>query len=157
MKREVYTITKDYQFDITHKGAPYCIDGTWKNAGEAVEILLKDALGFRAEKDANTPFDEDSDIPELHASVKSPAFTLTSVKLGESFEEVKASYFERTASELTIWGYVAGEELVTYWMNMEEFSDYLEAFGTWEASRKVIRGKKLSNKMLNWFEERVAR
>ena len=39
MKREVYTITKDYQFDITHKGAPYCIDGTWKNAGEAVEIL----------------------------------------------------------------------------------------------------------------------
>lgn len=156
MKRNVYTITKDYQFDITHKGTPYCIDGTWKNAGEAVEILLKSALGFEAVKDANTSFELGDDIPELCASVKSPKFTLTSVKLGESFEEVKANYFERTASELVIWGYVAGEELVTYWMSMEEFSEYLDKFGTWEASRKVIRGKGLSNKMLNWFEERVA-
>ena len=157
MKRNVYTITKDYQFDSTHKGAPYCIDGTYKNGGEALEVFQKDALGFEAVKDPNTSFELGDDIPELHASVKSPKFTLTSVYLGESFEEVKKNYFERTASELVIWGYIAGEEIVTYWMSMEEFSEYLDEFGTWDKSRKVIRGKALSKKMLDWLEERVAR
>lgn len=155
MKREVYTITKDYQFDSTHAGAPYSIDGKHCNAGEAVEILLKAALELTAEKDPNTPFDEGSDIPELHASVKSPNFTLTSVNLGESFEEVMENYFERTASTCTAWGYIAGEELVVYWMSMDEFREYLEEFGTWEKSRKVIRGKKLSKKMLDWLDKRM--
>lgn len=158
MKRNVFTVTTNYQFDSARKGAKYTFDGgqTWKNSGEAVEILLKGALGLAAEKDANTSFDKGDDIPELRASVKSPKFTLTTVKLGADFETITDEYFKRTVSELVIWGYIAGEELVTYWMSMDEFKEYLNNWGYLDKHSGYVRGKALSNKMLNWFEARVA-
>lgn len=158
MRRETYSINIEYLFDSARKGAKYTFNKgeSWVNGGEAIEIFVKSALGLSAEKDANTPFDVDSDIPGYHASVKSSAFTLTSEKLGETFEEVKAEYFRRTVSTCTVYGYITEDTLVTYWMTMEEFAEYLDTFGVWEASRKVIRGKKLSGKMIEWFEARVA-
>lgn len=158
MKRETYSINIDYIYDSARKGAKYSFNNgsSWVNGGEAIEIMLKAGLGLDPKKDANTPFDVDSDIPEYHASVKSSAFTLASEKLGETFEEVKAEYFRRTVSECVVYGYATEDTLVTYWMTMKEFAEYLDKWGTWEASRKVIRGKKLSGKMIEWFESKVA-
>ena len=85
MKRVIYNIEGiNYIYDARRKGAKYSFDGgqTWKNNGEAVEIVLKWALGLEATKDGNTPFDKGSDIEEYKASVKSPKFTLTTCNIG---------------------------------------------------------------------------
>lgn len=158
MKRRVYNISKiNYIFDASRIGNKYSFDNgaKWINTGEAVEVLIKSVLGLLGVKDANTGFNKGSDIKEYKASVKSPRFTLTSVALGNTFEEVKERYFKEVASEMTIFGIIAGEDLITYWMTMEEFKEYLEVFGTWEPKRKVIRGKQLSNQMITWFERKV--
>ena len=157
MKRKVFTITINYQFDNARKGAKYTFDGgqTHKNGGEALEIMLKSGLKLEAVKDANTSFDKGDDIPEYKASVKSPKFTLTTVKLGNDFETIVSEYFKRTASEQVIWGYIAGEEIVTYWMSMDEFREYLEAWGYYDSHSGYVRGKALSGRMLRWLEARV--
>ena len=160
MKRVVYNIIGiDYIFDASRKGAKYSFDGgrTWKNNGEAVEIILKWALGLEASKDANTPFDKGSDIEEYKASVKSPKFTLTTCNIGNNKEDIIREYFKRTASKQTVYGYIAGEEIITYWMDMEEFKEYLDEFGYYDNHSGYVRGKALSNKMINWFEKRIAK
>ena len=158
MKRVIYNIEGiNYIYDARRKGAKYSFDGgqTWKNNGEAVEIVLKWALGLKATKDGNTPFDKGSDIEEYKASVKSPKFTLTTCNIGNDKETIVSEYFKRTASKQTVYGYIAGEELITYWMNMEEFGEYLKEFGYYDNHSGYVRGKALSNKMVTWFEKRV--
>ena len=157
IKKTVYEITINFIYESARRGAKYSFDGGkhWVNAGEAVEIILKACLGYDAEKDANTRFDLGSDIEPIHASVKSPAFTLTSEVIGSNFDEVLSNYFLRTASDKVAYGIIAGDSLIVYWMDMEAFKDYLNEWGTWEASRKVIRGKKLSKGMLNWLDKRA--
>jgi hypothetical protein len=54
-----------------------------------------------------------------------------------------------------VWGYIAGEEIVTYWMSMEEFREYLNNWGYFDKHSGYVRGKALSGKMLRWFEERI--
>lgn len=157
MERKVYDISKaNYKFDASRRNNKYTFDGIkWVNAGEAIEILLKFVLGLLAKKDPNTGWNEGNDIEEYKASVKSPNFTLVNSVIGETFEEVKEEYFKHVASEIVIFGIIAGDELITYWMDMNEFDEYLKEFGTWEKTRKVIRGKKLSNQMVTWLEKRV--
>lgn len=158
MKRTVYTIDINYTYDNARRGAKYSFDNgkTWKNSGEAVEIILKACLGLNAEKDANTPFDKGSDIESLHTSVKSPAFTLTTCKLGTTKNEIVENYFKRTASDCVAYGYITEDTLVTYWLTMEEFREYLEEFGYLDKHSGYVRGKKLSNYMLYWLDKRVA-
>lgn len=157
MERRVYKVDIDYRFEIDRKGSKYTFDNgqTYKNTGEAFEILLKSCLGLEPMKDANTPFNEGDDIPEYKASVKSPKFTLTTVKLGEDKDTIINEYFRQVASRQVVWGYIAGEEIVTYWLNMGEFMDYLQVWGYYDKHSGYVRGKALSGKMIEWLEERV--
>ena len=155
MKKTTYTINTNYQFIAEHKGAPYTFDGEhFMNNGEFLEAIRKAVAGFKAEKDANTPFDEGSDIEETNTSVKSSGATISPVK-GETVEEIMTEYFERVHS--TNWDYVTrvDEEVIVYNMNEAEFDEFVKEFGQVN-ERKVIRLKKESGKMIKWFEERIA-
>lgn len=155
MKRNSYSIPFAYQYKPEHKGAPYTMDGEhFMNGGELCEAAIKAALGFDARKDASTPFDADSDIPELHASVKSSKATLTGIKLGADMDEILRNYFARVASTLWIWVVLIDETVTAYEMNREEFESFTREFARVE--REVIRYKTSSSKMIQWLEERAA-
>ena len=88
MKKISTLTTIEYTFDPTRKGAKYTLDGThYMNGGEFAEVATKAALGFEAHKDANTAYNEGSDIPEINASVKSSKATLVNMKLADTFDE----------------------------------------------------------------------
>lgn len=155
MKKIEKEIAIEYKFDSSHKGAPYTLDGVhFKNGGEFTEIAIKDVLGYVAEKDANTPYDEGDDIPELNASVKSSRFTLTNRSLADTKEESIKAYFETTHSSLWLYGIIIENIVTIYFMNKSEFSEYLNCWTSLN-ERKVLRAKATSAKMIKWFEERV--
>ena len=158
MKRMVYDVSQfNYKYDATRQSNKYYVDseGRWVNHGEAVEAMLKWAYGLEAKKDPNTGYNEGSDIEKFKTSVKSPKFGLTSATLANTKDEYINKYFETTASKNVAYGYVAGSELIVYWMKMEEFRDYLKEFSYMDKGR--LRGNSLSNKMINWFERRIAK
>jgi hypothetical protein len=101
------------------------------------------------------PYNLGSDIPQLHESVKSGKATLTSVVLGESVDEIITNYVATTASSLHSYVMLIDDELITYIMDIDEFVEFTREFGSYEASRKVIRYKADSGKMIKWFEARV--
>lgn len=156
MTKTVTTITISYIYDSSRSGAHYSFDGGahWSNNGDAVEVFQKSALGFAPTKDANTRYDLASDIEELNASVKSSRFTLTNMKLADTFEESLDRYFETVHSTLWLYGVVMENELTTYYMDATEFRTYLE---TWAGlnERGVIRAKATSTKMIQWLESRL--
>lgn len=156
MKKTVYPITEMYTYDPSHKGAPFTFDGEhWMNAGELVEILLKWAKGFKAEKDANTKWSEGSDIEQTATSVKSSGATLASDLKGENMGEMLNRYFAEVHSTNWSFGIIIEGTLTEYNMNADEFREMLM---TWASinERKVIRFKKVSTKMVKWLEDRVA-
>lgn len=156
MKRMVYDISGfDYKFDASRRTNKYWVasENRWCNQGETVEPMLKWVHGLEAKKDPNTAFDKGSDIEEYHTSVKSPKFGLTNESLADNKEEYIDRYFERTASKNVAYGYIAGDELIVYWMRMDEFREYLNEFSYMSEGR--LRGNGLSNKMITWFEKRV--
>ena len=157
MKKATYVVNVPYVFDPAHKGAPYSLNGgtNWTNGGELKETLLKAALGYEARKDANTPYDMGSDIEELNASVKSNKATLVNKVLGSNYMEVKATYFATVHSTMWIWVSLVDEVLVAYYMNAEEFSEFMDNWASFDNSRKVIRFKAESMKMLQWLEARA--
>lgn len=156
MKKQVFPITISYQFDPSHKGAPYSFDGIhYMNNGEFTETIVKACLGFNASKDANTPYDMGSDIEEIKASVKSSKATLVNKKLGQNLEEVLDTYFKNVHSTSFIWGIVMDEELTVYVMNAKEFRPFIENFANFDKSRQVVRFKATSGKMLNWLEAHI--
>ena len=157
MKKSVHPITIAYQFDPAHKGAPYSFNmgESYVNHGEFAEVVAKHALGYAPTKDANSAYDMASDIAELRASVKSSKATLVNRVLGYDFQSTKAHYMATVHSTSWIWASVGTEEVTLYYMNAEEFSDFINAWGYWAADRKVIRFKAESGKMLRWFEERI--
>jgi len=157
MKKTVYRIRFSYQFDAMHKGAPYSFDGEhWMNSGEFLEVADKLCKGFGSTKDANTPFDKGSDIPETETSVKSGKATLTSVKLGYDFESVKRHYFARVHS--TNWDFVVlvDDTIVVYNMNKAEFESFVDAWSYFASDRQVIRFKAVSGKMMHWLEKKTS-
>lgn len=157
MKKATYSIPVAYRYNPEKKGAPYTLDGArWLNAGELIEIQVKGALGYEPRKDGNGRFDECSDIPELNASVKSSKATLTTARLGETFEEILTSYFEKTVSTTWIYGALIDDTLVTYTMNRDEFEEFMRKFSRLEANQNIIRIKWTSSKMLAWLDERAA-
>ena len=156
MTSMTYTMNKSYTFDPAHKGAHYTFDGVkFCNFGEFAEVMLKACMGFESKKDANTPYDKGSDIPELSASVKSSKATLVNKPLGQDFESFKRTYFESVHSTTFIWVSVHGEELTAYLMNKSEFSTFVDTFAGFDNSRKVIRFKTESGAMIRWLEERL--
>ena len=141
-----------YTYDATRKGAKYTIDGQhWLNGGEFAEIAAKAAHGLDATKDANTRFDEGSDVPEFHASVKSSKASLTNMKLADDFEGSVRAYFEQVASS-EFWYVTIADELVTiYKMNATKFERFLRKFSKLN-ERGVIRIAATSAKMLAWLD-----
>ena len=104
--------------------------------------------------DANTPFDEGSDIEEYNTSVKSSGATISPVK-GDTLEGIMTEYFERVHSDN--WDYVTlvDEEVIVYNMNAKEFDEFVKEFGRVN-SRRVVRLIKESGRMIRWLEERIA-
>ena len=149
-------IKVSYTYDATRKGAKYSINGgeNWLNGGEFAEIAAKAAHGLNATKDANTRFDEGSDVPEFHASVKSSKASLTNMKLADSFDASVAAYFEQTASS-EFWYVSIIDELATiYKMNAKTFERFLRKFAKLN-ERGVIRIGATSSKMLAWLDTNV--
>ena len=154
MERRFYRFN-DGALRTEHRGAPYTVDGVhFMNAGDRAERAVKLALGYDERKDANTAFDAGSDIPELYASVKSSKSTLTSARIGDSFEAILRAYFARTASKLWIWAVQNEDALTIYMMNRYEFEAFTRSFASVQCG--VIRYKYTSSKMIRWLDERAA-
>ena len=135
MTKSVHTLTINYTYDSAHSGAHYTLDGVhYMNAGEWAEVATKAVLGYELSKDASTPFNEGSDIEEIHASVK--------------------RYFEEVASSVFIYTVVLEQEVTLYTMNATEFEDFIRQFSALN-ERGVIRFRSTSTKMIAWLENRI--
>lgn len=155
MEKMVMLNKVGYTYDAERKGAHYTFNGEkWLNAGELKEALLKAALGFTAEKDANTSFDAGSDIETLHMSVKSSKATLTNEILGRDFDTSMETYFARTASTCWAWVTLIDECVVAYVMNADKFMAFTKEWAAYNKEGK-IRYKAESIKMLAWLEARA--
>lgn len=142
----------EYTFDSARKGAKYTLDGThYMNGGEFAEVTTKAVLGFEAHKDANTAFDEGSDIPEINASVKSSKASLTNMRLADTFDESVKVYFDRTHSTCFIYTVIIDETATLYMMNADEFRAFMYKFSALN-ERGVIRFKATSGKMVAFLE-----
>ena len=157
MTKSVHTLTLNYTYDSAHSGAHYTINGgqSYMNGGEFAEIATKSVLGYTVAKDANTPFNEGSDIEELHASVKSSRATLVNFKLADTFEESVQRYFAETASSLFIYTVVIEKEVTLYSMDASEFEAFIRQFSGLN-ERGYVRFKSTSTKMIAWLESHLA-
>ena len=155
MTKSVYPLTIDYIYDSTHSGAHYTLDGVhYMNAGEWAEVATKAVLGYELSKDASTPFNEGSDIEEIHASVKSSRATLVNYRLADTFEGSVKRYFEEVASSVFIYTIVLEQEVTLYTMNATEFEDFIRQFSALN-ERGVIRFRSTSTKMIAWLENHI--
>ena len=156
MKKFTAENTLSFTFNADHKGAPYTIDGGahYMNGGDLAEVAFKHALGLPAVKDGNGDFRKVSDVPSLSMSVKSSRGTLTSVKLGNSFNEVIANFFPVCASNRFAWVVIIDNIISAYIMDADEFKDFTMTWGRYDADRHVIRFKITSAKMIVWLESR---
>lgn len=146
-------VNLNYIYDAARKGAKYSINGgkSWLNAGEFMEAVAKAMHGLDAGKDSNTRFDEGSDVPEFHASVKSSKASLTNCKLADDFEGSVRAYFEQVASS-EFWYVTMVDELATvYKMNAKTFERFIRKFAKLN-ERGVIRFATTSAKMLAWLD-----
>lgn len=127
----------------------------YKNAGQNAEQSLAYALTGEIRKHDKVAFDKGSDIPEFKMSVKSARFTLASTLQGESYEEMKADFFRRCASEIFAYVTKCGE---VYMMGRSTFEDFIDNFCTVGYSsskhghRKIIRMKSESFATLMWLK-----
>lgn len=146
-------VNLSYIYDAARKGAKYSINEgkSWLNAGEFMEAVAKAMHGLDAGKDANTRFNEGSDVPEFHASVKSSKASLTNCKLADDFEGSVRAYFEQVASS-EFWYVTMVDELATiYKMNAKTFERFIRKFAKLN-DRGVIRFATTSAKMLAWLD-----
>ena len=157
MTKTIATMPINYTYNAEKKSAHYLIEGIegYKNGGEFAEIVCKAVRGFKAEKDANTPFDEGSDIEETRTSIKSHACGLTDRKLADNKENFLAEYFRRTHSTNVDYVVIIDDEVSIYNMNMSEFREFTNEFAKWDKHSQKVRIK-TTVKMIKWFEEKVA-
>lgn len=157
MKKLTFENTLEYTFDGTRRGAKYSLDGKkWLNHGEYAEVLAKHVLGYEAKKDANTRFDKGEDIEELNASIKSHNCGLTDMKLGDTKEMFLERFWQMSKENTTyIWVFDHDEEVDLYFMNMDEFKEFVNEFGSWDNHCRKIRIKKTLTKIIPWLEKRV--
>lgn len=152
MKKATYTINLNYTYEAERKGAKYTLDGThYMNGGEFAEVVTKSVLGYEAHKDACTAFDQDSDIPEIKASVKSSKASLTNMVLADTFEDSIRAYFQRTHSTCFIYTVIIDDEATLYMMNATEFELFIRKYSALN-ERGVIRFKATSSKMVAFLE-----
>ena len=157
MKKTIAEMPISYKYDAEHPRSHYLVEGetTYKNGGEFAEIVCKAVRGFKAEKDANTPFDKGSDIEETKTSIKSNKCGLTDEKLADNKEDFLAEYFRRTHSTNVDYVVIVDDIVTIYNMDMNEFKEFTSEFATWDKHSTKVRINTTS-KMIKWFEERVA-
>ena len=134
---------------------------TYSNWGNHCEQALTFTLTGEIRKHDHVPFYIDSDIPEFNMSVKSSGFTLASgkVNMGETFEEKLSDFFGRVHSDK--FAYVT-VDMVAYVMDKGEFEQFLRTFCYMDRDSKKnggllkVKCRKESQKMIQWFSERVA-
>ena len=132
-----------------------------KNYGSAVQMDYDFMMTGKTRRHDSVPFDTDSDIPELEASIKSSAFTLVSAKYikGDTMAEQWADFYSRVHSKKFVY---ISLKRVAYEMDIDEFKSFVfEWCGMEKESAKngggwKVRCKKESDKMLRWLNERVA-
>ena len=157
MKKTIAPMPISYTYDAEHNRSHYKVEGhdSYMNGGEFAEVVCKAIRGFKAEKDANTPFDKGSDIEETKTSIKSHGCGLTDEKLADNKEEFLKVYFQRTHSTNVDYVIIIDEEVTIYNMNMNEFREFTSEFAKWDKHSTKVRIK-TSGKMIKWLEERVA-
>lgn len=164
MIKNTYITTLPYEY-TNHARSHYRIANSneYKNHGELMECIAKDHRGlFISDKNPSTRFDQGSDIMEYNASVKSSEASLACL-YGRTFTEIVKQYFALVPSDIFIYVELNEEtnEVVEYIMNKREFGAFLQKFGylhyeSGNREKKKIRIRATSQKMIQWFEERVA-
>lgn len=156
MKKITSEITLNYRYDASHPLCHYTLDGVhYMNGGDFAEILDKSARGLEPVKDANTPFDVDSDIPELSISVKSQRCGLTDRRLADNLADYVRIFFDKVHSKFFDWVVMLDNQVLVYTMDTKEFKQFVDKFITWDKHSAKPRFGVTSSKMLTWLEERV--
>lgn len=156
MYKTCHPISIPYTFDPNRPNAKYSFDGVhFMNAGQFLQIQLTASLYNRIEKPDNRNFSEDSDIPELCESVKSSKATLVNTFLGNDMETHLRNFFEQVASKQFSWLVLLDETIVRYVMDKNEFETFVRNWSKFDESRKVIRFKTTSTKMVQWLESNL--
>lgn len=133
---------------------------TQENEGINKEQSLNFFHNGKVDRHDNLKWNEGSDLPEQHMSVKSARFSLCAggQLKGATISEMLNDYFARVAS--TTFAYVTCDYIV-YEMNAQEFRAFLERFGSLEressrnGGKVKIKAKSESKAMLEWFKERA--
>ena len=153
MRKSTMTINLNWQYDESNPRAPWKLDGysKGKNSGERKEIDYRlDRTGVFKWKDGGR-FDNGSDIEELNASVKSNGCTLTTVKLGDTKEEIIQRFMLLCPSTMFVW--VALDGITYYEMNRAEFVEFVLNFAN-TPYKQTLKIKETA-KMLRWLEDRA--
>jgi hypothetical protein len=137
------------------------IERIYANNGQHAEQVLAYTLTHEIRKHDRLSFDEGSDIPEYHMSVKSSRATLMSGKLctKDTKEGIIEEFFQRTASEW--FAYVIEDFSLAYVMNKNEFYDFCSEFGRLTTDSSKNGGKKKvqfcqeSGRTRMWLASRV--
>lgn len=155
--KTIASIPFKYTYDANHARSHFLIDGdtAYKNSGEFHEVACKAVRGYKAEKDANTPFDKGSDIEETNTSIKSNGCSLTDKKLADNKEDFLKEYFKRVHSTNVDYVIIIDETVTIYNMEMKDFKEFTALFAKWDSYSKKIRIK-TTGKMIKWLEERTA-
>ena len=156
----------NYGYIAERKGAHYfwydskldCIK--FGNAGDIYEVACKFVRGLDTHKDGNGSFIDGSDIESENTSCKSWKASLASTLFGNDKNECWSYFKSNVASNLFSFGWIEGEDLVEYIMDMDTFEPFIERFATYAKDRKTIRIAALSNskriEVERWLEERMA-
>ena len=157
MKKITSELTLNYRYDADHARAHYTFDGIhYMNGGDFAECVDKHVRGLEPKKDANVPFDIDSDIPELALSIKSQKCGLTDRRLADNLAEYVKIFFNQVHSVLFDWVVIIDNQVTIYTMDKNEFREFVNEFIVWDKYSKKPRFGTTSVRMLNYLEERVA-
>lgn len=135
---------------------------TKKNHGDRCEENFDYMLNGKISGKDSVAYDKGSDVEHAGVgySVKSDHFTLASAKLieGDDMSAKLDFYFARVHSTKVVY---VSRENNAYIMDMVEFREFLEVFGTLERESEKngggikVRCRAESKKMIQWLEVRV--
>lgn len=156
MKKIIADINLNYTYNANHANAHYTFDGIhYMNGGDLAECIDKQVRGYEPKKDANVPFDKDSDIPELKLSVKSQRCGLTDRRLADNLQDYIKIFFEKVHSDLFDWVVIIDDKVIIYTMTKKEFRQFVKNFCKWDKHSAKPRFGITSIKMLKWLDARA--
>lgn len=134
-----------------------------RNAGDAREWAICEALGIKRTKHDSARYDKASDVSAngMNISVKASGFSLMSGSLcegREDFDGIWELFAERTHSDT--FAYVSND-WIAYMMDMNEFKRFVYTFcqvvheSEKNGGYAKIRCKKETKKMLRWLAEAI--